>query len=104
MNLFVNGVTLLAATAPALAALLEEAKGVISFDRCHHLVLENADALLNDHYKPMKKLVEFYRQSVDRVNANSSKGYFVPRQARTTLALILQRFKQDVPSFKTIRS
>ena len=85
LNRFVNGVTLLSATAPALACLLEEAKGVINFDRCHHLVLENANSLLNDHHKSMKKLVELYRQSVERIDANSSKGYFVPRQVRNLI-------------------
>ena len=63
----VNGVTLLAATAPALRNLLQKANCVISFDRCCHLVFENTDLLLKDHGEAFKHLIELYYGSCKRM-------------------------------------
>lgn len=63
----VNGVTLLAVTAPALRNLFQEANSVINFDRCCHLVFENTDLLLKDHGEAFKHLVELYYSSCKRI-------------------------------------
>jgi CRISPR/Cas system-associated endonuclease Cas1 len=59
----INGVTLLAATAPALNLLLTKAKDIISFDRCCHLVFDDADVVLKEHGESTKKLFNFYQES-----------------------------------------
>ncbi|XP_032782601.2 putative ATP-dependent RNA helicase TDRD12 isoform X1 [Daphnia magna] len=73
----INGVTLLAATAPALSLLLSEGKDIISFDRCCHLVFDDADFVLKEHAGAAKKLFNFYQESVQRVTEGKN---FVPRQ------------------------
>ncbi|XP_057379935.1 putative ATP-dependent RNA helicase TDRD12 isoform X2 [Daphnia carinata] len=73
----INGVTLLAATAPALNLLLSEGKDIISFDRCCHLVFDDADFVLKEHAGAAKKLFYFYQESVQRVTEGKN---FVPRQ------------------------
>ena len=78
LNRLINGVTLLTATAPALASLLQEADKTISFDRCAHLVLDSADLLFSNHMESMKILIPLYQASVKRINA--AAAHFVPRQ------------------------
>lgn len=78
----INGVTLLAATAPALSLLLSEGKDIISFDRCCHLVFDDADFVLKEHAGAAKKLFNFYQESVQRVTEGKN---FVPRQVSMTV-------------------
>ena len=73
----VNGVTLLAATAPALRNLFQEANCVINFDRCCHLIFENTDLLLKDHGEAFKHLVELYYSSCKRTK---NEGFNFVRQ------------------------
>lgn len=80
----INGVTLLASTAPALSYLMEESKGAISFERCCHLIFDDADVLLQEHALATKKLFGLYDGSVRRM---SNKKYFVPRQVITFSSL-----------------
>lgn len=69
---------MLAATAPALSFLLEESQGVISFDRCCHLVFDDADILLQEHGEATKKLFTCYQESVRRMSTN----HFIQRQVK----------------------
>ena len=75
-----NGVTLLATTAPALAVIMEQAINHINFDRCCHLVYEDADALIQEHPDVMKKILVMYRKSVKRTESCTDAKIFVPRQ------------------------
>lgn len=75
----INGMSLLAATAPALLTLLEESQGVINFDRCCHLVFEDADVLLRNHGEVVGKIFERYVASVQRVRSDP-KACHMPRQ------------------------
>jgi hypothetical protein len=81
---FVNGVTLLAATPPALLYILEEAKTLMNFDRCCHLILENADTLLQENGTVMKGILHKYYESVERISPHkpdaSGETYTMPRQ------------------------
>ena len=75
----INGVTLLAATAPALYFLLTKGKDIISFDRCCHLVFDDADMVLKEHGEATKKLFNFYQESVQRATTGNN---FIPRQVK----------------------
>jgi hypothetical protein len=81
---FVNGVTLLAATPPALSYILEEAKTLMNFDRCCHLILENADTLLQEHGAAMKGILQKYYESVKRIRSDkpdaTGETYVMSRQ------------------------
>lgn len=70
--LLINGVALLAVTAPALRALLEESQDVISFDRCCHLVFEDADILLKSHMDTIRDIFIRYEASVQRTRNNAA--------------------------------
>lgn len=76
----VNGVTLLVATAPALANVMEEGGHHINFDRCCHLVYEDADALIQEHPTALKRINVMYNKSVQRTESGSNSEIFVPRQ------------------------
>ena len=81
--LFLNGLTLLAATAPALASLMDkENESVINFDRCCHLIYEDADYLLKEHKDSMKKIIQMYRRSLKRVEKSD---HLVQRQVNVDL-------------------
>ena len=76
----INGLSLLAATAPALAGLMLEAGSIINFDRCCHLVYENADSLIREHPSSMKQIYGMYHKSVKRTESQANSGISVPRQ------------------------
>lgn len=78
-----NGLTLLAATAPALAFLSERSQDLVPlFDRCCHLVLDEADTLVKEHAVHLKNIFGQYQQAVQRTKKTDANGqkYFVPRQ------------------------
>ena len=77
---FVNGITLLATTASALESLLDSASETINFDRCCHLILDNADILLQDYGNSLVKIFSKYQLSVKKFSNRAEHGYFVPRQ------------------------
>ena len=69
-------ITVLVATAPALSFLLDGGKEIISFDRCCHLVFDDADVLIKEHGEATRKLFQFYQESVRRTSGKS----LTPRQ------------------------
>ncbi len=71
--------TLLAATVPALNLLLTKTKDIISFDRCCHLVFDDADVMLKEHGESTKNLSKFYQESVQRATMGNN---FIPRQVK----------------------
>lgn len=87
----INGVSLLAITAPALQKLLEESQDVINFDRCCHLVFEDAEVLLKNHYSAICEIIRRYQLSVQRTKSNPNHVH-MPRQARITLFFLQLNF------------
>jgi hypothetical protein len=59
--------------------LLTKAKDIISFDRCCHLVFDDADVVLKEHGESTKKLFNFYQESVQRATMGNN---FIPRQVK----------------------
>lgn len=52
------------------------------FDRCCHLVLDEADTLVKEHAVHLKNIFGQYQQAVQRTKKTDANGqkYFVPRQ------------------------
>ena len=75
-----NGMTLVVATAPALANVMEEGGDLINFDRCCHLIYDDADELIQEHPVAMKRILVLYRKSIERTESSTDSKILVPRQ------------------------